>query len=274
MTSLNRVLTAYRERRLLGAVKARIIYPYRRLNLRSRYHLLRGKRTLDFGTVKIPFLVSQQTDLSALCNTYSWERVIWEIILRELRPNDVFWDVGANIGFYSLLAASRPGTNVIAFEPNPTTMKVLRRNIELNKRDNIRVLNLALSDSEGTARFDTIRRDSTDAKAHLAAEKTDGTIEVETSRGDRLIESGDIQGPDILKIDVEGAEYLVIKGMGEALSCCRLIICEVHSRMWRYGSNADDLETYLHHRGFSIDEKIHFPRYGTYQILAMHHFTG
>jgi FkbM family methyltransferase len=272
---INRVSKAYRKRGLFGLVLAFITYPYRRLNLRSkyldlcaRYYLLRGKTTLTFGNVKVPFLVSQLTDATGLCHTYKWERFIWLNILRELKPNDVFWDVGANIGFYSLLASSCPGVIVIAFEPNPATVKVLRKNIELNKRPDIRVLNIALSESVGMSRFDTIQRDSTSARAHLANEETDGTIEVAANRGDTLVESGDVPKPDVLKIDVEGAEYLVVKGMGDALSSCRLIFCEVHSRMWRYGSSMDDFEMYLKNVGFLIEKKTKVPGYDTYHIIA------
>jgi len=272
---INRVSKAYRKRGLFGLVMAFITYPYRHLDLRSRYldlcaryYLLRGKTTLTFGNLKIPFLVSQLTDATGLCHTYKWERFIWGYILRELKPNDVFWDVGANIGFYSLLASSCPGVNVIAFEPNPATVKVLRKNIELNQRSNIKVLNIALSESDGMARFDTIQRDSTAAMAHLANEETDGTIEVVAKRGDKLVESGDVPKPDVLKIDVEGAEYLVLKGMSDALSSCRLIICELHSSIERYGSSMDDFEMYLKNAGFLIEKKTRVPGYNTYHIIA------
>lgn len=270
---LKRLIKIHRERGFYGAVKAVMTYLFR-LVLNKHYSLeglctlLRGKYTLSVNNTKIPIYVSQLADAIGLHHTYKTERSVWENIVKELKTNDTFWDVGANIGFYSLLAASYPEVNVIAFEPNPFTFKILQKNIEHNNRDNIRILNVALSESEGMAKFDTMAPHDTTGESHLTDEASNFTIEVTTRRGDKLIECENIPKPDVMKIDVEGAEYLVIKGMGNALSHCRLLFCEVHSGIWQYGNSQEDFEKYLKNIGFSIEKTTQVRGYSTSHIIA------
>lgn len=270
---MNRMIKAYKKKGLLGFILAMITYPFRHSRLYTFIYYLRKKNTLIIGGVKLSFLVSQLSDASGLRNTFRRERFVWEYIQRVLRPGDIFWDVGANIGFYSLLAAGCSDVKVIAFEPNPATVGVLKKNIEINNRSNIRVLNIALSELEGRAGFNTIKLGSTDARAHLVNEKTKGNIEVDVHRGDKLVEFGVVPKPNILKIDVEGAEYLVMKGMSGALSNCRLIICEVHSMIERYGNSMGDIETLLNDAGYHIENKIPAPAFSAYHIFASRYIT-
>lgn len=69
-----------------------------------------------------------------------------------LKPGDVFVDVGANIGYFSLLASKLvgPGGRVVAIEASPEVFDLLRRNLELNKAHNVRAVNVAISDREGS----------------------------------------------------------------------------------------------------------------------------
>jgi FkbM family methyltransferase len=243
-----------------------LYYPYL---LRRKYYLSRGRRIFSIGSAKIVMSVIDYNDYYELNYAYETERPIMERILRELKTEDVFWDVGANLGIYSLLAASCSKVNVVAFEPNPTTVISLRKNIELNKKANIKVLTVALSNSKGRARFNPEGVQLSHGRAHLVTEEIGETIEVETISGDKLIENGTAPRPDIIKIDVEGAEHLVIKGMSKALSNCRELFCEVHPNIEQYGSSAGDLEMTLKDIGFII-EKIQDRSDGTYSIIARH----
>lgn len=268
---INRTLKVYRKRGLQGLTKAilrrfsiSLIY----FELCGLYYLLRKENTLTLGDFKIRVIVKQYADAMGLCHTYKRENFIWKYVLEELKPGDVFWDVGANIGFYSLLASSRPDVDVIAFEPNPITEELLRGNIDLNGRINIKVFNVALSNSEGIAKFDTISPDSIDLSAHLADKETEDTIDVVTNRGDKLIESGQVPAPDIIKIDVEGAEYLVMEGMGGTLSKCRIVICELHSSIEDFGNSMDDFYTYLKNEGFNIEYREKISGYLAYYVIA------
>ncbi len=257
----------YRRRGLIGLIKAFLKYPGKWLQV--RYYQWRVKHTFASGIATIAMYVTQRLEAQELLDVVTSERSVMDEILKEIRPNDVFWDVGANLGVYSLLAANCAGVQVVAFEPHPATAKRLRKNVELNEKTNVKVLNIALSNSEGSARFDPIELDSPQARAYLViSDKISGTIEVETSSGDKLIEKGIVPIPDIVKIDVEGAEPLVIKGIGSSLPSCRALFCEVHPMyIEQYGSSAEDLESTLENMGFSV-EKILDRVDGTYHIRA------
>jgi FkbM family methyltransferase len=234
--------------------------------LKLRYYQLIGKRTLSINGIRTVMSVTSYRDAVEIKHVYETERFVIEEILRELKPNDVFWDVGANLGFYSLITANILGVVVEAFEPHPTTVRRFKKNVEMNKKSNIKVLNLALSNIEGRARFDPIELHSSDGWAHLTSEITSGTIEVETSSGDNLINKGVALSPDIVKIDVEGAELLVVNGMRNALANCRALFCEVHPTITRYGSSAEDLKNTLEEMGFTLE--IQNRRGGTYHLKA------
>jgi FkbM family methyltransferase len=197
----------------------------------------------------------------------STEYNVLEKFLHELKPDDVVWDIGANLGIYSLLAAKRQKVTIIAFEPHPTTVVRLMKNIKLNKFSNIQVFDIALSDSESKVDFFTNGIDESSGRAHITINKISGTIKVESSKGDTLIESGRVPKPDVVKIDVEGAEHLVIKGISKALSQCRVLFCEVHTRIEQYGSSGVNLESTLRNHGFTL-ENIQDRDDHTYTLLA------
>jgi FkbM family methyltransferase len=140
----------------------------------------------------------------------------------------VCWDVGAHIGYHSL-CFSALGAQVLAFEPNPANAERLRLHLEKNPTLGARVRHVpkALSDCDGRISFVQCTDLATGSSgSHLAAalppssqevyqdfEKT----EVAAERADAMIQHGEVP-PDIIKIDVEGAEYLVLKGAVDLLS--------------------------------------------------------
>ncbi len=184
-----------------------------------------------------------------------------------MRPDDVFWDVGANLGFYSLLAAGVPGVNVIAFEPNPDIAGRFKNNAAFNGKSNIRVLEMALADTEGTVKFDIVKN-GRHGRAHIAIDNSINTVEVAASTGDSLVGTGAVPPPDVVKIDVEGAECLVLKGMQGILSGCRAIFCEVHPQIQQYGNSVAALESLLKRHGFVL-EKLHQRGDDTYHLKAL-----
>jgi FkbM family methyltransferase len=136
--------------------------------------------------------------------------------LATLRPGDSVLDVGANAGYYTLLAAARvgPGGNVWAFEPSPRNAAILRRHVALNRLGRVRVEEAAASDREGTACFDGSGGSGT---GHLAEQ---GGTRVRTLRlDDYCAEHGIV--PRAVKIDVEGAEGEVLAGFESTLAAAR-----------------------------------------------------
>ena len=122
-----------------------------------------------------------------------------------IRPGDVVFDVGAHYGYYTLLSSALAGPKgkVFAFEPSPGNIPRLKKHLEINHCENVEVLDLALSDHQGTARFDNHAGSGT---GHLSP---DGRIEVALSSLDAL---SSLPAPNVLKIDCEGAEVKVLTG--------------------------------------------------------------
>jgi len=134
------------------------------------------------------------------------------LLERALAPGQVFVDVGANIGYLTLLAAARvgPAGRVVAVEPGPDNLHFLRRNLEVNGFANVRVVAAAAGAcrTEATLHLSPV---STIHSLHAPAEPGAGSssIAVAQVRLDELLEAP----PDLVKIDVEGAELEVLAGM-------------------------------------------------------------
>lgn len=130
----------------------------------------------------------------------------------QLRPGATLLDVGAHVGYYTLLAARLVGSGgrVYAFEPNPRNCEFLRRHVAANGCANVRVEEAAVADTNGVARFDFGTGSGT---GHLAES---GAVEVRTLRLDDFCHDHDVK-PDAIKIDVEGAELDVLRGAEQAI---------------------------------------------------------
>lgn len=132
------------------------------------------------------------------------------------RQGAIIYDVGANVGIYSLLASSRTGPSgkVYAFEPQKRNVDYLRRHMALNHVQNCFVFETAVSDTEGTLRFSAASQDFSMGRLSV-----DGEALVPSTTLDNCIygEKG-LRPPNLLKIDVEGAELNVLQGATRALT--------------------------------------------------------
>jgi FkbM family methyltransferase len=130
-----------------------------------------------------------------------------QLISRYVLPNTVFFDIGANVGFYSLLASMLVGAGkVFSFEPLPRNISYLKRNLALNHASNVDVQALAISDKNGVGKFQV---EHENAEGHLSSE---GDITVPVAAIDSLIREGKIHPPNYIKMDIEGAEYQALLG--------------------------------------------------------------
>ena len=123
-----------------------------------------------------------------------------------LGPGQVVYDIGAHVGFYTLLASLGVGAigRVYSFEPLPRNLLYLRKHIELNHAENCEVIDAAVADSDGSTRFDSAR------PASMGWLSENGNLEVRVVSIDSLAENKQVLPPDIMKIDVEGAEFPVL----------------------------------------------------------------
>lgn len=147
-----------------------------------------------------------------------------------LSPGGVFYDVGANIGFFALLAARKVGPTgaAYAFEAVGEHAAAIGRNAALNALENLTVVEAAVSDVDGTAE---LLLTAHPGGATLATGSTPpdltGRRQVTTVRLDTLVDGGSIRPPSVVKIDVEGAEPAVLDGMAAILAAHRpALVCE------------------------------------------------
>jgi FkbM family methyltransferase len=145
--------------------------------------------------------------------TGDYEPPTARLIAALLRPGDFFVDVGANIGYFTLLAARcvGPAGRVIAFEPSPRTREELAGNIALNAASNVLIGAEALSDCEGEATFYEGPEDHCGISSLRSIRDATRLVRVRTARLDDLLTPGRRVG--LVKIDVEGAEARVVEGM-------------------------------------------------------------
>lgn len=127
---------------------------------------------------------------------------------REIKPGSVLYDIGANVGYFSLLASVLVGDNgkVFAFEPLPRNVEFLKKHISINKLANIEVIEAAVSYQSGEAFFDL---GASTAMGHLS---DSGGLQVQMVSLDDLVSAGKLEPPDYIKLDVEGAEYDALRG--------------------------------------------------------------
>lgn len=125
-----------------------------------------------------------------------------------LAPGDVVFDLGANAGYYSLLAAARVGPRgrVLSVEPLPRNLSYLEANVGLNKHENIDIIKAAIGAEKGVMRFDDSR------KSAMGRLDESGTLEVSVETIDDLVESGRASPPTLIKMDIEGAEAGALRG--------------------------------------------------------------
>lgn len=176
-----------------------------------------------------------------------------EIIKRfisDINPDDVIYDVGANIGLYSCFAANQvpPPKLIVAFEPHPNHADQLRKNIQLNQAE-ILVEKLALSDETGTAVLDP-----QPPTGHVVKSNGDG-IDIQTKKGCDFVKEADVPAPTVLKIDVEGGEIDVLKGFRSILQGDRLwcIYCEIHPTKALCRNPEEQIRSFLDTVGFETE---------------------
>jgi len=192
-----------------------------------------------------------------------YEHETSRFFLRVARPGDVFYDIGANVGYFSLLLARLVGEagKVVAFEANPRNCAALVAAAARNAVD-VKVEGVALADHDGTARF----RDNGDGDSNGALSLDQGGYEVRTVALDSFIAAGG-PVPKLMKIDVEGAELQVLRGGAGLFADPRLefVICEFNvPQLARFGTGLDDIIGFMAERGlhlYLLDHQGGLPRY-------------
>jgi FkbM family methyltransferase len=141
-----------------------------------------------------------------------------DLLKKLIKPGSVVLDIGANIGYYTLLFAKLVGPEgrVYAFEPDPTNMELLKKNIAVNGYQNVIMEQKALSDHSGTIQLFLNDGNKSD---HRIFDSGDGrqAINIETISLDEYFSSLDVN-IDLIKIDIQGAEIIAFQGMRQTLA--------------------------------------------------------
>ncbi len=182
------------------------------------------------------------------------EPEIQELLAEHLKPGDTFFDIGANVGFFTVLAAKLVGTAgcVVAFEPGPETAEALERNVRANGFDTVQIARVAVGNETGEAAF-TLPETGHWSAARLTqfdgpapyGERTCMVRVVSLDEARRRCEVP--KQPQVVKIDVEGAEVAALHGMRDTLRSTRpVVICETHG-------TAPDVTELLEHLGYAVE---------------------
>jgi FkbM family methyltransferase len=161
------------------------------------------------------------------CWLGSYEFETQRAFARLVRQGDVVYDLGANVGFYTLLGARLAGESgaVYSFEPLPRNLEFLRKHVAMNGLKNCFVCDAAVADSNGEMRFDA---SDTPTTAHLVDV---GGLDVRVVTLDSLVERREIRPPSVMKIDVECSEVKALKGSARTIEKYRpRILLATHNR--------------------------------------------
>lgn len=166
-----------------------------RTHLRILQGRLRGKHWIAGSSTHGCWLGNYENDKQSLFES-------------TMMPGDIVFDIGANVGFYTLLASELvgPGGHVYSFEPVPRNINFLKEHLRLNKVTNATIIERAVSETNGEAYFDD-SPDNSMGRLAISGSRTVRTVTI-----DSLVSAGQLPGPDSLKIDVEGAEAQVLTG--------------------------------------------------------------
>lgn len=193
-----------------------------------RQGLIRDVEIID-GDLRYRFRCGTLREYSRCVKMFVKEPGTCEWIKNELKPGEIFYDIGANIGVYTILAAKTAGLGgkVFAFEPHSANFTRLLDNIVVNNLQDIVIpCNFALNDESGffpfnyrTSKVGTSHSQLSSSQTVSLAKQHTEIFELKYSASiDSLITSGKFAGPHHIKIDVDGNELLILRGMKNLLS--------------------------------------------------------
>ncbi|MBO0878958.1 MAG: FkbM family methyltransferase [Mycobacterium sp.] len=186
-----------------------------------------------------------------------WEPHLTAWLRARLRPGDVFVDVGANIGYFTLLASALVGEHgrVVALEASPQFHRRLVEHIDLNGCANVRAVNIAVSDSHEALTFILASTSNLGAASMVPYDgPAESVFTVDARPLTELLTPAKIAAARVMKVDVEGAEGRVVRGLAPLLDRLRpdaeIVVEVTPDRMRRIGDDVHELLTIMRERGF------------------------
>jgi FkbM family methyltransferase len=240
---------------------------FRKLRLRaSYYHCPPSRLSLKQVSVgPVDLVVPRNEDVGRLIyylRSYESEQI--EYLMQALRRDDICFDVGANLGYYTVLMAKAvPQGRVYAFEPDPFSRALLRLNVHLNRLENVVVNSVALGERPGTSSFFRCTDSAFNSFRDTARRAVSSVIEVSVTTVDDFVTANALSRVDFVKVDVEGAECLVLAGAKTLLQSPaqrpRLLLLELYEGNHKaFGDSAAEIVDSLrrsHYEPFVPGEK-------------------
>jgi FkbM family methyltransferase len=241
---------------LVRALTRRIPTLAARIVIRLHRRLVRGRLAVVDISTGVRMAVSPQDNLGHHLFYFGAyepvQRALWERLLARGEELIVL-DVGANMGYYSLLAAARRNVaKVVCFEPNPMVTPILRYNVQANSglAGKVTIVEAAAGDADGIVPFHRNRAEHNFGLGSLRSRTDDEvTVDVPMVRLDRHLPGMNLQRVDLVKIDVEGAELAVLTGL---LGFGRpTLVIEVHPHILpSFGAKFADIAEALRQAGY------------------------
>lgn len=205
---------------------------------------------------KIKLYTSSELSAHIYCGAFEWEEREW--LFSHLKASDVFYDIGANIGLFTLLASEKCSKgSVVAFEPAKDTYALLDENVKLNNTPkNIQLINAAASDANGTQDI-YVLTDGRDAWNSMAVKPEEGHYRVDkidTVNVDELVAGKKIPAPTVIKIDVEGWELHVLRGLQKTIAAHKpvMLIEFTAENLKAAGESCATLAAYVHSMNYEL----------------------
>ena len=198
------------------------------------------------------------------------ELPVLEELKSSLRAGDVFYDIGSNVGLYCAVAAKTVGEQgrVIAFEPMSEAFAHLQENVRLNGLTNVIMFRKAVGEISEQHVLHLGHGNADSSLVRPRGGKDDSTEMVEVIHGDDFIQEQGLAVPNMIKVDVEGFEYAVLRGLRRTLTdpACRMVFLEVHPYLLPNGVDADMILQVLKAAGFAQIKAS--PRKDTFHVIA------
>lgn len=187
---------------------------------------------------------------------HDYEEAFGQRLLGAIGPDSVVWDIGANVGLYTRQFVQAGAKAVVAFEPAPESVAILHEAFAADSGE-VRIMPIALASAGGKAAFSSDGSSVTNSLVE-ADDASRPTVEVRVMRADEALREFGLEMPTVMKIDVEGYEVDVIRGMGAILDSpsVRHVFVEVHFRALNrrdLDGGPSEMVSRLEKAGFTID---------------------
>ena len=229
-----------------------------------------GTLQLEVLGISAKFYVHSQ-GFAAYLKSLDGEGHLLELLIGKLNPGDCIYDIGAEIGLYTLFLAKvvGKGGQIICFEPENLRHERLRANLKLNGLENVRLFRQALGDSRSEGTLFVGRPGVAPGLTLGPGTKPAPEVQkVQLVEGDRFVHVLNLPLPKAIKIDVEGYELNVIRGLTNTLknNACKIVCCEIHPSMLPEGIRAENVIDLLKSFGFNCNKR--FQRGPTFHVFA------